>query len=189
MNFYETDLGVSSMTAQELDAIALERGGRVGSIGYGFATRGQVGRLAGGWTAGWVGTKGMGNHGTLVLIPTDARTRAVAREGKIRAYMRAGLTRAQAERLHRAKVRYKSELAGVLARVLACKGQTIAMLKHPGTYGPGSGRGDWWRAWGAAFGPEGLGLSAPREAELAKMVAACAPPSLSRSISSSTATT
>lgn len=117
----------------------------------------------------------MGNHGTLILIPTDARTRAVAREGKVRAFMRAGLTRAQAECLHRLKVRYKFELAGILARVLACKGQTLAMLEHPGTYGPGSGRGDWWRAWGAAFGPEGLGLSAPREAALAAMVRACAP--------------
>lgn len=55
-SFYETDLGVSSMTAHELDTIALERGGRIGSIGYGFATRGQVGQLAGGWTACWIAT-------------------------------------------------------------------------------------------------------------------------------------
>ena len=173
--FYETDKGLSGMTAQELDAIALERGGEVGSIGYGYATRGQIGQLAGGWTAQWIATGGMGNCGTLVLVPQDARTRAIAREGKVRAFMRAGLTRAQAECLARARVRYKFELAEVLAEVLACEGQTRAMLAHPGTYGPGSGRGAWIRAWSAVFGPALLGLSAPREAQLAAMVAACAP--------------
>ena len=173
--FYETDNGLSGMTAQELDSIALERAGEAGSIGHGYATRGEVGQLAGGWTAQWIATGGMGNCGTLVLVPQDARTRAIAREGKVRAFMRAGLTRAQAECLHRAKARYKFELAGVLASVLACNGQTRAMLAHPGTYGHGSGRGDWLRAWGAVFGPEVLALSAPREAELAAMVAACAP--------------
>lgn len=173
--FYETDKGLSGMTAQELDAIALERGGEVGSIGYGYATRGQIDQLAGGWTAQWIATGGMGNCGTLVLVPQDARTRAIAREGKVRAFMRAGLSRAQAECLHRAKARYKFELAGTLASVLSSKGQTRAILAHPGTYGPGSGRGEWLRAWGAVFGPEGLGLSAPREAELAAMVSACAP--------------
>lgn len=173
--FYETDLNLNKITAQELDAIALERGGEVGSIGYGYATRGQIGQLAGGWTAQWIATGGMGNCGTLVLVPQDARTRAIAREGKVRYFMRAGLSRAQAECLHRAKARYKFELAGTLASVLACKGQTRAMLAHPGTYGPDSGRGNWLRAWGAAFGQEGLALSAPREAELAAMVAACAP--------------
>src|SRR5690606_38645304 len=174
--FYETDMGLSRMTAQALDAIALERGGVVGSIGYGYATRGQVGQLAGGWAGNWIATGGMGNCGTLTLVPTDARTRAVAREGKVRAYMRAGMTRAQAERLHRAKARYKFELEPILASVLACKDKTRAMLAHPGSYGPGSGRGDWHRAWGATFGPDGLGLSAPREAELAAMVAVCAQP-------------
>ena len=173
--FYETDKGLSGMTAMALDAIALERAGEVGSIGYGYATRGQVGPLAGGWSAQWIATGGMGNCGTLVLVPQDARTQAIAREGKVRAFMRAGLSRAQAEALHRAKARYKFELAGMLASILACKGQTRAMLAHPRTYGPGSGRGEWLRAWGAVFGPGGLGLSAPREAELAAMVAACAP--------------
>jgi len=173
--FYATDKGLGGMSAWDLDAIALERGGEVGSIGYGYATRGQIGQLAGGWTARWIATGGAGNCGTLVLVPQDNRTRAIAREGRVRAYMRAGLTRVQAERLHHAKARYKVELAGVLASVLACPGQTRAMRAHPGAYGPGSGRSEWLRAWSAVFGAAGLGLSAPREAELATMVGACAP--------------
>lgn len=171
-NFYETDKGLSKMTAQELDAIALERGGVVGSIGFGYATCGEVGELPGGWTARWIDTRGMGNYGTLVLVPLTARARAVAREGKVRAFMHAGLSRTQAERLHRAKARYKHELVGILADILDNPGMIRAMLAHPGTFGFGSGRSEWLRAWGDVFGPEGLGLSAPREAELAKMVKA-----------------
>jgi hypothetical protein len=173
--FYETDLGLSSMTSQELDAIALERAGIVGSIGYGYATCGEVGQLAGGWTAQWIACGGMGNCGTLVLVPQDVRTRAIAREGKVRAFMNEGLTREQAERLHHSNLRYKFELAGTLARVLACKAQTLAFLAHPGKYGYGSGRSKWHDAWGSVLSPEVLGLSAPREVVLAEMVAICAP--------------
>ncbi|MEJ5209365.1 hypothetical protein [Denitratimonas sp. CY0512] len=172
-NFYDAPHGLGSMSAQELDHIALERGGVVRSIGYGYALTGEVGELPGGWTARWINTQGMGNHGTLVLSPLTARARGVAREGAIRSFERAGLTRLQAQRLYRVKARYKHELVGVLADVLVNPGQVLAMLAHPGCYGFGSGRSEWSRAWGAAFGPEGLGLSAPREAELAKMVSAC----------------
>lgn len=171
-NFYETDKGVSGMTAQELDRIALDRAGVVGSIGYGYAVPGEVGELPGGWTARWVNTQGMGNYGTLVLVPVTDRARAIAREGKIRAFERAGLSRSQAVRLYRARARYKFELVGLLADVLNNPGQVRAMLAHPGTYGFGSGRSEWLRSWGAVFGPDGLGLSAPREAALAQMVRA-----------------
>lgn len=172
-NFYETDKGVSNMTAAELDQIALEKGGVVGSIGYGYAVPGEVGELPGGWSARWVDSRGMGNHGTLILMPVTDRARAIAREGKIRAFQNAGLSRVQAERLYRARARYKHELAGVLADILDNPAQVRAMLAHPRSYGFGSGRTEWLRSWGAVFGPEGLGLSAPREAALAEMVAAC----------------
>ena len=169
--FYETD-GVSNMTSQELDEIALEKCGVVDSIGYGYATRGKVGEQNG-WSAQWIATGGMGNCGTLVLVPLTPRTRAISREGKIRAFMRAGLSRVQAERLHHARVQYKFELLNNLAEILHCKGKTLAMLAHPRAYGPGSGRTQWDRAWGMVFGPEILEISIPRETELAKMVAAC----------------
>lgn len=175
-SFYVENFGLLDMAVQELDSIALSKAGVVGHIGYGYAETGDIGLLPGGWTARWINTQGMGNYGTLVLVPQDARSRAISREGKIRSYMDAGLTREQAARLHRARAQYKEELVHVLADVLACEGQKMALLAHPGTYGPGSGRGQWLRAWGQVFGAEGLGLSAPREAELAEMVSAIAVP-------------
>ena len=173
MNFYETDQGAGEMTAQALDNIALDNGGIIDSIGFGYATRGKIPELQGGWSAQWIATRGMGNCGTLVLVPLTRRTRAISKEGKIRAFMRAGLSRVQAERLHHAKVQYKFELLNNLAEILHCKGKTLAMLAHPKSYGPGSGRTQWDRAWGMVFGPEILEISIPRETELAKMVAAC----------------
>jgi hypothetical protein len=173
-DFYETDFGVSAMSADELDHIA-RCGGVVGSIGGGYATTARIGQLAGGWTARWVATRGHGNEGTLVLVPTDPRTRAIAREGRLARWQRAGLTRTQAERLDALYgTPYRDELVGRLADVLRNDAQRRALLAHPRAYGPGSGRSDWVRAWGPVFGPDGLGLSAPREAALAAMVAACA---------------
>ncbi len=171
-SFYETDLGVSQLSVAELDHIALEKGGVIGTISRNCDIRGRIGMLAGGWTAGWIGTRRSIHYGTLVLIPTDTRSWKVATEGKVRLFMRAGLTRAQAECLHRTHIYFKYELAEVLAKVLANEGQIQALLAHPQGYGPESGRAEWKRAWSAVFGPEGLNISAPREVELARMVTA-----------------
>lgn len=172
MQFHDTTLGAEAMTSDQLDSIALERAGVVGSIAYGSSCCGEVGQLAGGWSARWINTQGMGNHGTLVLVATNRRTRALSKEGKIREFMAAGLARLEAELLYRANAPYKFELVGLLASVLGNKGQVQAMLNHPCSYGASSGRGEWQRAWGGVFGPEGLGISAPREAALAEMVKA-----------------
>jgi hypothetical protein len=166
------DLGVGGMAADTLDAIA-RKGGVVGHLSWSWDKPATIGRLAGGWTARWVNA-GHGRQRTLVLVPTDPRTRALAREGRIARWQRAGLTRQQAAALDAARVPYRDELAGRLAAVLRDDAQRQAMLAHPRQYGPGSGRSDWLRAWGPVFGPQGLGLSAPREAALATMVAACA---------------
>jgi hypothetical protein len=174
---YDTDLGARAMSAQDLDAVAQDRAGAIGSIGYGHACRDhsvEDVELPGGWRARWIDRRGMGNHGTLVLVPTDARTRALLREGKVRAYQAAGLSRAQAEALHACRASYKMELAPALARVLADPALTGAMVAHPGKCGPGSGRARWLAFYaGAARSPELRDLSAPREAELARMVWAC----------------
>ena len=171
-NFYNTTFAIESMSVEQLDRIAVEQAGNCGGIGYGYACAGEVGKLAGGWSAMWTNRQGMGNHGDLILVPTDKRTRALAREGKVRAFMSAGLTREEAVRLQRVKARYKFELVGMLRNILDDKGKVAAICAHPGTYGPGSGRTKWWEAWGYPMWPEGMGLSAPREVELVTMVRA-----------------
>ena len=175
-SFHYYHLRRDAFTAEELDQIALD-GGLVKRIAYGYTLRGEVDTdLPGGWSARWVDTRGMGNHGDLVLVPTDPRTRAIAREGRIRQYMAAGLNRVQAERLHHCQARYKGELAPVLAEVLSDPAQVRAFMAHPQSYGWGSGRSQWQDHWGGAFPGDALAryISAPREAELAKMVAAVA---------------
>jgi hypothetical protein len=177
--FYEVD-DFFGATTEELNRVALERGGALRSIGYGYALRGKsiLAPRSDGWAARWINTRGMGNHGTLVLVGTTPLTRAFRREGTVREWMRAGLTREQAERLYETSVKYRHELVETLARVLADKWMTRAFLSHPGIYGSGSGRTQWCRAWADGFGEtKGVSsLSAPREAALARMVQAVASP-------------
>ena len=147
MNFHPTDGGFSGSTTDELNHIALERGGRIWSIAYGYATRGRIEPRADGWSARWINTRGMGNHGTLVLVGTTPLTRAIRREGMIREWITAGLTREQAERLYFSQCQYKHELVEQLVRVLKDPLLTQAFMSHPARYGQGSGRTEWCRAW------------------------------------------
>jgi len=176
--FYEVDGGFSSATTEELNRIALQRGGHLVSISYGYATRGKVEPRVDGWSAKWINRCGMGNRGSLVLVGTTPLTRAIRREGTVREWMRAGLTREQAERLYFTPVSYRHELIDTLRRVLADRWMTRAFLSHPGNYGSGSGRTEWCRAWAEVNGygerKGELSLSAPREAALAQMVKAVA---------------
>ena len=171
---YEVDGGFSSATTEELNRIALERAGHLVSIGYGYATRGKIETRVDGWSAKWINRGGMGNHGSLVLAGTTPLTRAIRREGTVREWMRAGLSREQAERLYFAPIPYRHELVETLHRVLSDKWMTRAFLSHPGNYGSGSGRTEWCRAWAGVNGfgeTKGeLSLTAPREAALAQMV-------------------
>ena len=68
--FYEVDANFFDTTTEELNRVALERGGVLKSIGYGYAVRGKsiLAPRPDGWSAKWINTRGMGNHGTLVLV-------------------------------------------------------------------------------------------------------------------------
>lgn len=169
--FYDTTMGAESMTASQLDAIAVERNGLVGSHGFGYATNGSA-PLAGGWTSRWIATGGMGNYGDLVLIPTDARTRAIWREGKIRFAMGFGLSHREAERILDARIRHAGEPAvlAVIGQMLACAGCVAAARSFD--------RYSSTRAWAADYAavlPDFAGLSVPRtNAAVAAVLAAVA---------------
>lgn len=168
MNFYQVDGGFSRLSTAELDAVALSCD-PLCCIGYGYASRGSIETRPDGWSARWINTGGMGNHGRLVLVGTTTRTRALVRQGKLRFFQQAGLTSEQAHRVYWADAGYKFELLPILVAVLADAAQMKAFLSHPGSYGPGSGRREWYERWSPL---SEIGLSAPREAELAKMVCA-----------------
>lgn len=167
--FYDETFGVEKMSAGQLDAIALA-GGQVGSIGYGYARSGNIPPLAGGWSAVWVNTAGMGNHGRLVLRPTDHRTRAIAREGAIKQYLEAGMTRQQAERYHSAAAQYKRELATLAAVAL----QDPLLQRAIGAYPEYLGKRYWLEAWGEVIPQEFQKLTHWRLDALATLVNAAA---------------
>jgi hypothetical protein len=172
--YYETDMGAGAMTTQQLDRIALEHNGRLGSHGYGYGCNKVISALAGGWSARWIATRGMGNYGDLVLQPGDRRTRALWREGKVRHAMGYGLSRCEAERLLNAYIRHalEEQVMAPLGEILADQGMVAAWCRHPG-YGPDAGRADWWRAYGNLAPEMARHLSAPREHALACAVRAC----------------
>jgi hypothetical protein len=173
--FYETDLGAGRMTSVELDAVA-RRGGIVGSIpSYGPARPAAIGRLDGGWTARW--KKRAGQY-VLVLVPANDRARAVAREGRVARYIRAGLSAYHAGKLDAMRIsqRDKDSLLPILSYVLKDALLPGAMLAHPSLLAPeypskdGYFRSDWLREWEPVLGPGGLGISVRLETLLAQMV-------------------
>lgn len=166
-DFKATDLGFSQMSVEDIDKIATEKGGVVGRIGYGFSLPGII-QPNHDWTAKWINSQGMGNHGTLILVPLSERTRGLRNGGIIGKWVASGLTKSEAEELYRMRdVQYKFELAPVLGRVLHDPIQLGAYFAHPGGYGPGTGRNRWREKWESVLDPQ---LSAPREQSLVTML-------------------
>ena len=160
----ETDLGVTKMTAEELHRIAL-KGGIVGSIGYGYSLRGRLPDSLHGYGFRWVATHGMGNCGTLILVPKSPEAAEHVRQGKVAAIMREhGLDYAKADALYSAArgVQYGME-PGVIDYVLQTRDCVPAWDAFPGV-----GNGVW--RWHAEWGMPEAGLSAPRLAACAEVL-------------------
>jgi hypothetical protein len=171
MNFYDVDADLSAVPVEELDRIAIENGGVVRSIGYGYACRGQV-VPSEEWSGRWINRQGMGNHGTLILIPRTTRSRAVWRKGQIRYYEGFGIPYYYASRMVDIRIPYSHEqgVLDALKEILESPVLTSVMRRHPATYGSGSGRSEWRYAYGDVLPDSILHLSAPREASLAQIV-------------------
>ena len=162
--FKETDFGVSKMTQEELNRIALA-GGEVGSIGYGYTVRGKLPEQRHGYGFAWIATGGMGNCGTLVLTPRSPWAAEYIRQGKIAMIMRDhGLDYAEADALYSATrgVQYGME-HGVLEYVIKTRDCVPAWDAFPGL-----GKGVW--RWHAEWQMDATDLSAPRLAACAEVI-------------------
>jgi len=161
------NLGFSSASVADLDTCALEQAGQLGGIGSGYEFRTDY-PANGDWGARWIATFGMVNCGRLVLVPLSARTRKIFRTGTIRLWVRSGLTEQQASILYNMPyAKYRFELASFVAVVFQNRNELIAYMAHPLSFGPGSGRLEWYEKYKPVLSFE---PTVPREVELAKMV-------------------
>jgi len=141
--FFRTDLGARDLTQKDLDLIALD-GGVVGSIGYGFAQPDHEIPARHGYGFRWINTKGMGNHGTLILTAKSARAAEYLRTGRIDALMgNHGIDRVLATRIEHARrgVKYGREHAVVQCVI------DYAHVDWESFPGVGGGASEWARRW------------------------------------------
>jgi hypothetical protein len=155
-SFYPVTLGVDSMSAAELDRIAVERAGVVGGIALGYATRGHA-EPREGYAFGWIATRGCGNEGLLVLRGLTPEKRELLRQGRTRRLMALGATYVQAQRMDNVRARFVREEA--VTRAALATYQSPAWDAYPGV---GGGVNRWRRRYADAFDGELEGLSAPR---------------------------
>lgn len=162
MNFYSVN-PTANRSIADLDEAALRNGGILTSLGYGYGCPAHTSDTCGGWRLKWIDRRGMGNHGTAVLIPTDSRTRAIWRDGQMCMFRRAGVPERYIARLIECRASRKHELLSVIATVLADDTLVRAVLDF-GNCGGGMGRGGerecWWRKWSPVV--DDISLSEPR---------------------------
>ena len=87
--FYEVTAG--KLTVAECDRIALENAGRVASVGYSFAIP-RGGDINEEYAAKVINTRGMGNHGTIVLVGKTKRARRLLYKGRVRWLVKNGIS-------------------------------------------------------------------------------------------------
>jgi hypothetical protein len=154
--FRDTDMGVSDMTPEHLDAIALQ-GGVVGAIGYSFTCNGSTPAPRHGYGFRWIDRRGMGNHGRLIMQGLTQRTRDLLWEGRRNRIMQEHDVDAEtAERLLRCRARYARE-SSVIAAALATR--NMNWVGYPGS---GGGVRTWWLPEHPDIAVVVADLSAPR---------------------------
>ncbi|MCP4523716.1 MAG: hypothetical protein GY828_05895, partial [Candidatus Gracilibacteria bacterium] len=156
----------SNYTTEELDSRVMKGEFVLQSIGFGYECIGDDPKLPGGWKAKWINSQGMGNHGQLVILPSDDRT------GKIYGYAleekgrQAGLEHDTASVWASAEIGYKHELLEKIVETIKNEKLILAYLAYPG-FGPGRNRDKWKKEFNISNE-----LSAPREKSLASMIMA-----------------
>lgn len=127
-----------------LDSAALERGGVVERIGYGFETPDDTPTVRFGWRLEWVDRRGMGNYGTAIILPTDARTEALWAEGQRRQARECGIPECYVASV--ATMGFQGELLFALAGVLQDK-HLARLVLSPEWRGDGYWPEDWPYEW------------------------------------------
>ena len=155
----------------ELDEAALRHGGILCSVGYGYGCPERTDTVYGGWRLKWIDRRGMGNHGTAVLIPTDARTRALYRDGQMCLFRREGVPERYLPRLVSCRISRKHELLATIATVLQDPA-LIRAVRDFGYCGGGNGLGGERVCWSRKWEPlvDDICLSEPRMLSLADIV-------------------
>ena len=153
------------LTEGQLDRIALEQVGVIGRIPIDRDCI-EVGPLAGGWAAGWDSTRMCTDQlDTLVLIPADERTRALALEGDVRALTALGMWPEEAERLARAQIPLKRKVSRFVPEALKNVGAILLGGLNPDA--------DTIRYWERKrISPDIIGLSERHKTALIECVAA-----------------
>ncbi len=152
MDYYNATYNLS---IEECDKIALLEGGKLGERGYTYECNPKCGPINNEWGVSTIGTRGMGNYGTDVLRPLTPRARAIAREGRIRALVSAGVRRRTAEVA--AIRKYGMEVAGLADDLveIAALGVDIGPSRRSFERATGIDTGPWsiprvWAAWAIA---------------------------------------
>lgn len=115
-------------TAAELDAVALNNAS-VLYVHNSSAAHPPINKhLAGGWTCKWACKGGR----TLILVPSDARTFRIYKEGQIKLYQSAGFTKEQAEHLYNIKVGFKQEMLELIYQAFSTDSLTMYWICYPG---------------------------------------------------------
>lgn len=116
--FSENDHGFGSATEDELDAIALKRGGVLGGHSQGYSLNPSRGLTAHGYELVVSGTQGCGNCCILTLKGLTPQKRALLRQGRVEKLVREGFSAEEAGRFLCSRTQYKWELRSRLLAAL-----------------------------------------------------------------------
>lgn len=163
---------IPEFTEQHIDECVASRT-KIWGWGGGYDARtGSREKRVGGWLLKVIATGGVGNRGTVIAVPQNARTGAIFHRAKIDLLCEAGFSLQQAERYYTATFPRKWE-DGVLKAVLTVINDSravTAVRKFPGI-GPGKHK-SWEESWDmAGYLP---GMSWPRKESAYFLAAAVA---------------
>lgn len=143
--FSDYDSDTSDLSLEDGKALFLRTGGRLHYHSYGYSRNGEItnGKH---WGSRWVGTRGMGNCGTLVMLPLSKEARAFTRHHTaIRWHQEFGVSYKEACLIYDAPFRYKHEQIDEICKALLDETTRKPFLSFP-PVAPNSHL-NWLAAW------------------------------------------